>query len=232
LQALKESGGPERQEAVQAWARVSGYVQAAVPALAALLKSHDPSQREQAAATLGDLGQHAQMILQMVRGALRETALRDTDDGVRTTAVAGLAALGPQAQSQMPALVEALRDEIPAVRMNAAYALGELGAEARSVSTALFMALRDADLAVQVHAAVALWKIERRDRVVVPVLAAAVRDGGEVLRWIAADCLGEIGPAARDAVPALRAALAQEGTLALVKQGLRLALERIEAAAS
>jgi hypothetical protein len=67
--------------------------------------------------------------------------------------------------------------------------------------------------------------------VVVPVLAAAVRDGGEVLRWIAADCLGEIGPAARDAVPALRAALAQEGTLALVRQGLRLALERIEAAA-
>jgi hypothetical protein len=47
--------------------------------------------------------------------------------------------------------------------------------------------------------------------------------------WIAAECLGQIGPTAREAVPALRQALQREFRFAIVKTGVKLALERIDA---
>jgi HEAT repeat protein len=229
LKLLQNEEVPFGREAVPVCGQIGDSLRAALPSLVGFLTSEEAELRAQVVAVLSDLAQQAQGIMQMARVALRQAALREQDEVIRTNAVRALANLGPQAASHVPALVDALRDEIPAVRMNAAYTLGEMGPDARQASTALFMALRDRDMGVRVHVAAALWKIERRDRVVVPVLIQALRDPDEVLRWIAADCLRDIGPAARDAVPALKEALEGDFKIALIRTGVALALERIEA---
>jgi HEAT repeat protein len=225
----KDPAPADRGNLAQAdYSQLSRTLQGAMPLLVAMLREEQAEERARAVAVLTELGMNAEGMVLTVRRALRDAALNDVDETVRSAAISGLANLEPHSPTQIPTLIEALRNEFAPVRMNAAYSLGEMGPEGRTASTALFMALRDADESVRLNAAIALWKIERRDRVVVPVLAQSLKSKDEVLRWMAADCLRDIGPAAQSAVPALKEALKGSFKTVLIKQGLELALSAIE----
>jgi HEAT repeat protein len=201
----------------------------AVPSLFSLLKDSDRGIRVQAATALGNLGELVRRILPMLRAALREIALEDVDESVRTLAVHAILQVGPQPATEVCSLINSLQDNIKLVRFHAAVALGNLGCGARPAVPALIhSALRDDDPAVRLEAAMALWKIDRKGPLVIPALIRALADDNELICWIAADCLGQIGPEAREAVPALQQALRRPFKIGLIGKGVALALQRID----
>src|SRR5207237_530187 len=99
----------------------------------------------------------------------------------------------------------------------------------------LLSLLEDADPDIRVRAVTALGTLAEELRRVLPALRAALGqvalhdgDANDLICWVAAECLGQRGPAARDAAPALRQALRRDFRLALVRTGVRLAVERID----
>jgi HEAT repeat protein len=165
---------------------------------------------------------------------LKETALNDADDGVRAEAVRAMLRAGPQPATEVGALVDALHSDLDVVRFHAAVALEDLAPASRPALPDLIHAsLWDEDPAVRVGAAMALWKIdpENKGPLVVDVLVKALDDPNEMFCWMATDFLGQMGAAAARAIPALRHALERDFKIALIKTGVRLALERIEAQA-
>jgi HEAT repeat protein len=201
----------------------------AVQSLLSLLKDSDRAVRLRAVMALGDLGGEVRRVLPALRAAVREAALNDGDDGVRTEAVRALLRAGPQPATEVGALVDALQSHVDLVRFHAAIALGDLGPAGRPVVPDLIRAaLWDEDPAVRLEAAMALWKIDRKGPLVVPALIEALDDANEFICWIAAECLGQIGPEAREAVPALRQALQRDFRISVIRTGVILALERID----
>jgi HEAT repeat protein len=202
---------------------------AAVSGLLSLLSDADRDVRLRAVRALGDLAAEVRWVLPALRAALGEAALHDGDDGIRVEAVRALLRAGPQPATEVGALVDALHSEVDVVRFHAAVTLGDYGPDSQPAVPALIHAsLWDEEPAVRVGAAVALWKIDRRDPLVLRVLTRALEDANELVCWVATECLGQMGPAAREAVPALRHALQRDFRFALIKTGLRLALERID----
>ena len=115
------------------------------------------------------------------------------------------------------------------MRFHAAITLGDIGRDGQpAVPELIHTSLWDAQAAVRLGAALALWKIDRKGPLVLDVLTEALGDANELVCWVAAECLGQMGPAAREAAPALRQALGKDFRLALVKTGVRLALERLD----
>jgi HEAT repeat protein len=216
-----------------AWQGIGLALKSAVGQLAKAAREGDREQRLRAVKALSALGEQMQWVLPALLGALKEVALDGRDPAVREEAVEALSQhIGPHAGQQLSALSEALRDELPAVRLGATRALAELGPRGYpAVPGLIHVSQWDHDGAVRTHAAVAIWKIDRRDRIAVPVLMRSLREPDEVLRWVAADCLGDIGADAIDAVPDLRLALADTYRTPLVRQAIKLALDRIERAA-
>lgn len=215
------------------WQGIGLAINAAVQRLADSSRADEAGQRLRAARALSQLGEQLQWALPALQRALKETALDDRDPSVRAEAVEALSNhIGPHAGQQLSALVEALKDELAAVRLGATRALAEFGPRGYpAVPGLIHVSQWDHDGAVRTHAAVAIWKIDRRDRIAVPVLMRSLREPDEVLRWVAADCLGDIGADAIDAVADLRVALADTYRAPMVRQALRLAVERIERAA-
>ncbi len=202
---------------------------AAVPSLLSLLQDSEPGIRRQAATALGNLGEQVHRLLPMVRAALREAALKDVEESVRTSAEHALLQVGPQPATEVCGLIDSLQDKIELVRFHAAVALGNLAGDARPAVPALIhAALWDEDAAVRVEAAMALWKIDHKGPLVLHVLIKALDDVNELICWIAAERLGQLGSAARQAVPALRQALQRDFRIALVKKAVLLALERVD----
>jgi len=202
----------------------------AVASLISLLKDSDRDIRIQAATALGNLGEYAPRVLPMLRAALKETALKDADESVRSRAMHAILQVGPQPASEVAGLVDALHNDVEVVRFHAAIALGDLGFAAQpSVPALIHTALWDQEPAVRVEAAMALWKIDRNNGpLVIPALIKALADDNELICWIAADDLGQIGAEARQAVPALQQALRRPYKIALIRKGVALALERID----
>jgi HEAT repeat protein len=229
LAALGDHKAEVRQQAARLGSKIADLLQMQVPAMRRTLKDPSPIVRLESVSAFRALDREAGTMVQSIRAVLKEVALQDTDEEVRTAALEALAEILPQTKSRLSASVEALQDELAVVRFNAAMALADLGAEARPAIPALIHAhLWDQDAAVRVEAAVALWKIDRRDALAVPGLIKGLQHQNEFIRWIAADCLREMGPYARDAVPALREALRAEFRVALIRRGVALALARID----
>jgi HEAT repeat protein len=230
LEGLSHDGPFERAEPDSAGHPAAPRLEA-VESLISLLKDSDRDVRMQAVTALGNLGERAHRVLPVLRAALKETALQDADESVRSRAVHAILQAGPQPVSETAGLVDSLQDEIEVVRFHAAIALGELGyapAARPSVPTLIHAALWDEDPAVRVEAAMALWKIDRKGPLVIPALIKALADDNELICWIAADYLGQIGPEARQAVPALQHALRRPFKISLIRKGMALALERID----
>jgi HEAT repeat protein len=147
---------------------------------------------------------------------------------VRTHAARAFLQAGPEPASSVPGLVDSLQDELDLVRFHAAVALGDLGREARAAVPALIHLHQwDSDPAVRVEAAIALWKIDHKSAIAIPALIKGLAEENEFICWMAADCLGRIGPEAEEAIPALEQALERKFRLAVVRRGIRAALERI-----
>jgi hypothetical protein len=220
------------QDSEEVWQGLGQAIKATVQYLTKSALSDDPDERLRAVRALRQLGEQIQWILPALQNCLKQIALDERDATIRNEAIDAVSQhIGPHAGLQIGTLVEALRDELPAVRLGATRAVAELGPRAFPAIPALIHASHwDHDAAVRVHAAVAIWKIDRRDRIAVPVLIRALREPDECLRWVAADCLGDIGADAADAIPALRNALQETHRTPLVKQAIRLALDRIDRA--
>jgi len=192
-------------------------------------KDPDRDVRVRVVTALGTLGGQAHRVVPVLRAALKETAVNDNDESVRTHAAHALLEVGPEPDSEVAGLIDSLQNELEILRFHAAIALGNHGRDAQPAVPALIhTALWDQDPAVRVEAAVALWKIDRTGPLVIPVLIKALADDNELICWIAADCLGQIGPEARQAVPALQQALRRPFKIALIRRGVALALERID----
>jgi HEAT repeat protein len=198
-----------------------------------VLKDPDRDVRVRVLTALGTLGGQAHRALPVLRAALKEAALGDDDESVRTQAAHALLQVGPEPDSEVAGLIDSLRNELEVLRFHAAVALGNFGRDARPAVPALIhTALWDKDPAVRVEAAAALWKIDRKGPLVIPALVEALADDNELVCWMAADYLGQIGPEARDAVPALRRALGRPFKIRLIRKGVALALRRIDGQAA
>src|SRR2546422_954733 len=135
---------------------------ALVPILISLLQDPDRNVRSRVIEALATFGEQAQRALPVLRAALKDAALTDDDESIRSHAVHAVLQIGPQPASDVAALIDSLHDELDVVRFHAALALGALGHGARSAAPALIHAARwDEDAAVRVQAAVALRKIDR-----------------------------------------------------------------------
>jgi hypothetical protein len=228
LEALSHNSPFENGQDMSIWDQAAPRL-ALVPVLVSLLKDPDRDVRIRVARALGNLGGQAHRVLPVIHAALKEAALADHDESVRTQATHALLQVGPEPDSQVAGLIDALRNELEVLRFHAAVALGNLGRAARPAVPALIhTSLWDEDHAVRVEAAVALWKIDRKGPLVIPVLSKALTDDNELICWMAADALGQIGPEAREAVPELQRALQRDFRLSLIKTGVKLALERID----
>jgi HEAT repeat protein len=202
---------------------------ALVPILISLLQDTDRDVRRRTIAALAKFGEQAQRTLPVLRAALKDAALKDDDESVRSEAVHAVLQVGPQPASDVAALIDSLQDELDVVRFHAAVALGDFGRGAQSAAPALIHAARwDEDAAVRVEAAVALRKIEGHGPLAIQTLVEALGNDNELVCWIAADALGELGPEAREAIPALQQALRRPFKMSLVARGVALALERID----
>lgn len=233
LQALSHDSAFEGQQAAALWGR-SAPPPAAVRTLIGLLHDPDPEVRIRAIASLGEIGGQAHRALSALGAALKEAALKDENENVRSAAVHAVLEVGPQPASEVSALIDALQDELDVVRFHAAIALGDFGREAQPALGALIHAsLWDDDAAVRVEAAVALWKIDHNKApLVLPTLVKALGDANELICWIAADCLGQMGPEAREAIPALQQALQRHFKMSLLGRAVALALQQIDPQAS
>ncbi len=205
---------------------------ALVPILISLLKDPDREVRLRVVTALGNFGAQARQALPVLRAALQETASKDSDEAVRSSALGAVLQVGPEPASDIPALANALQSELEIVRFHAAATLGDMGRSARAAMPDLIHAASwDEDAAVRVVAAMALWKIDQNGPLAVSTLTKALDGDNELVCWIAADNLREIGPAAVDAIPALRRGLGRPFKIGLVHSALELALLRIESSA-
>jgi HEAT repeat protein len=228
LEALSHDSPFERGQDPSIWDQAAPRLELA-PVLISLLKDPDRDVRVRVLTALGYLGGQAHRVLPVLRAALKETAVKDDDESVRTYAARALLQVGPEPDSDVAGLIDSLQNELEVLRFHAAIALGNLGRDARPAMPALIhTALWDEDPAVRLEAAVALWKIDRTGPLVIPALIKALADSNELICWIAADCLGQIGSEAREAVPALQQALRRPFKIALIRRGVAFALERIE----
>jgi HEAT repeat protein len=179
-----------------------------VPALAEALRDANALVRQEAAHTLGCIGE----LTFGGRDASREAvpalvaALHDSVREVRRSAACALGripALGPDAVSD---LVAVLGDDDPAVRRVVAWALGSIEKPGPDVVLALVEALHDQDGLVRGRAAQALRRLKAKEAV--PALAEVLlRDPEAEVRATVAETLGQIGTEVREAVPTLIAVL-------------------------
>jgi predicted Zn finger-like uncharacterized protein len=139
-------------------------------------------------------------------------ALSDTDPVVSNTAAFALAAIGPEADEAVPALIKALSNQNDEdLRMHAAYALGEIGAKPKEnakgkakeaprakkdAPPALKAALDDKRPSVRLHAAKALWEITHDPQDVLEALTFLLeeKDVPSPLVLSAVETLTEVGP--------------------------------------
>jgi HEAT repeat protein len=229
LEALSHDSPYERGQDHSVWDQAAPRL-ALAPILISLLKDPDRNVRVRVLTALGNLGGQMRRVMPVLRAALKETALKDDDESVRTQAAHALLQVGPEPDSEVAGLTDSLQNELEVLRFHAAVALGDLGRAAQpAVPPLIHTALWDEDPAVRMEAAVALWKIDpNKGPLVIAALIKALANDNELICWIAADYLGQIGPDAQEAVPALRQALGRSFKIGLIRKGIALALQRID----
>jgi HEAT repeat protein len=136
-QLVGELRSPDAEKSGRARLQLITLGEAAVPALAELLRSGTPEERMAAATTLWGMGRRGQAAVPELT-----VALADADPRLRGAAAMALEGMGPAAAGAVPALAKALSDRDPGVRQSAAKALGAIGPAARAALPALVRILR------------------------------------------------------------------------------------------
>jgi HEAT repeat protein len=125
----------------------------------------------------------------------------------RREAVKALAAIGPEAEAAVPALLEVLRDDDTAVRTGALEALGRIGPRAKAAVPALLQALKDKDAGFRTVAIDSLGRIGPEDKDVVSALVKVLlEDDVGTASYSAELALRQMGPKAAPGLPALKEA--------------------------
>ena len=124
--ALKDKDWHVRRFSALALANIGPDAKKATPNLAALLNNAKEQKevQEAAAEALGKIGAGS------VDALVKAVKDSDRDPMIRKKAIEGLAAIGPDAKSAVPALTRALKDGT--LRLDAAIALGDIGPGAKS----------------------------------------------------------------------------------------------------
>ncbi len=127
--------------------------------------------------------------------------LKDSDIGIRSSALWCLAAMGPAAKPAVADVIQCLSDPVLAVRLKAMEVLGNIGPAAKGAIPQLARTLKDGDSDAAQQAALALAKIDLGYAGVLPVLMKMLEDPQQKLSAIGT--LGAMGSRARVALPAL-----------------------------
>jgi HEAT repeat protein len=175
---------------------------AAVAALDGELGSEDADVRNEAARTLGALGNRAASTVD----ALLKLA-DDANGRVRRSALIAAVQVGGARERVLDVLVRELRDGPRNSRAAAAEALGALGPDGAPAVDALGAAVNDPDLVVREHAARALESIGPAAITAASTLAGRLSDDSERVRLAAAIALTAVDPpglVARDTIGKLR----------------------------
>lgn len=196
---LSSEDAAARHEAIAAIGTFGADAADAVPAVAGLLDSPDPVDRQLASFALARMAPASQGAVPALARALGD----DLAD-VRMNAALALCSLGAAARPAVPALIAALRRGGNGTRVGLFY------------------------FNVREMTAVALGRASAGTAEGVPALTEALRAARtERSRIATARALGEVGPPARPAVPELRALLGSDRGDG-VEEAAREALEKIE----
>jgi HEAT repeat protein len=155
------------------------------------LQDKDEGVRWYAAASLGQLGQGNDKVIDALL-----SALQDKNQWVRREAAISLGQLGQGNDKVIDALLSALQDENEWVRHNAVTSLGQLGQGNEKVIDALLLALQDENEWVRHNAVASLGQLGQRNDKVIDALVSAFQDKEEKwirLRYSIAQSLSQLG---------------------------------------
>lgn len=159
-----------------------------------LLNDVSEAVREEAIASIGDVGDHSDL-------KTLDQAMNDGSVNVRVTAARSLGVMGKRNANVFGPLSRACKDHVIEVRRTAVEALTMFDGGGDEAVRALTLLLKDTDREVRKHAAAGLGV--RRVASAVPNLVAALGDESEDVKLAAVAALDLIGADARAAVPAL-----------------------------
>jgi HEAT repeat protein len=201
--ALQDTDQQVRLAAIRALGRMGVTASPAVPQLTNLLTDPDEEMRSATAYTLSVIGSAGKAAVPNLIKALRD----QQSEKVRLSAANALGRMDTEAQTVVPALVDALKDSSEGVRLSAANALGQLGSNAKTAVPALIEALKSDNKNVGSFAASALGRIGADAQEAIPALTEALQNQDRDVRLNAAVALGRMGSETRTALPALVVAL-------------------------
>jgi HEAT repeat protein len=223
--ALQAPSSGARLAALWDLTALGNRAEAAVPALARILKDAEPSLQAAAAEALGAVGPATEAAV----SDLLEAALQDGNEGLCRSAVRALGQIGRRPESVVPTLLDLLARGEPDLQLIAVEALGAFGPAAAAAVPALAAVLEDADDNLAGEAAWALARLGEAGRPAIPDLVRALKSGEGVLPVKAAFALGEIGAGVEEVVPALRRALGSSDDE--VREEAEAALRKIDSRA-
>jgi HEAT repeat protein len=122
-----------------------------------------------------------------------EAMLAGDDPTLQAQGAHGLALLGAEARSAVPALAKTLKSKGTLARQTAARALGEIGPAAAAAAPALIEALGDPEWQVRRQAATALGQIGTAARSATPALSKLRHDAQALVRSAAEEALKKVG---------------------------------------
>jgi len=182
-----DSGAERASLAILGFEILGPTAKPAIPELAHLAStSKDEVIRDRVIRALGDMGPTG------VEGLL--TVITNKNGLSRFNAVTALCAVGTNATTATPALIECLHDLDPNVAGAAAGVIGELELQPDLTIPAITNAIRDSPAVVRQFQVMALKHFGGKARSAVPALVDALADDDERVRGAAALTLNEIAP--------------------------------------
>jgi len=214
LKVLRSTDDEVLQRAC-AWAVVTlepdnpDYARAAVPVLAAALKSDQELVRSECLNALGSVGAPAQSVLDQIV----DVAQSDSSAAVRAAALHTMGLLKADSLEAKQASLSALQDSDVAVRNAARFMIGSLGERASAAAPELLDTMRTGEPFEKIVAAWALVRVTPSDdhkKAAAPFMVAALQNADPRVRQEAASTLGTIGQKTPEVLTALKSAATDE----------------------
>ncbi|NQT12148.1 MAG: HEAT repeat domain-containing protein [Planctomycetes bacterium] len=204
---IEKTNSDDRQVRVLAAYALADLGSPDVPALVGVFENGSKTTRREVVKVFRRLGGDARAATAPLR-----RALEDPHPDMRGDAVRALAAIGPDANEAIPAILDALHtDPSESVRCSAVYALPMIEPDAARVIPHLVDALDDMHSSVRRRAIWELTPLDLDAQTFVPRLIRALEDESGAVQSAAVGALGTFGAEAEPAVSALVSLLENEG---------------------